>query len=579
MSGDGLAGQWLAAWPQALATWSRFTQLGEPLLCEAQQAESEDVADGIAMIRFSDQRVVVNLDQVRRRNLGDLAPEILAHEVGHHIAVPGNLADHARCLAALRKSLSDLDADDWRFAANLYADLLINDRLKRQHGLRMDEVYRRLGRGGDRLWTVYLRTYEELWRLPTGELAGASDADLDADAFLMSRIVRHYAVRWLAGARRFAAIIHPYLKERQRAKASALSALHDLRRPAGPGDRVDGLTSLGEEEGDAELDAAFDEANGDPFGKRSKRQPPGAGTSAPGSSGGQQREPFEFGETLRALGIDLDRDALVARWYRERAMPHLLPFPTVHASPHGEPHPEGFATWEIGDDIGDLDLAGTLGRNGVLIPGITSLRRVEGMAPGREPDPAPVDLDIYIDCSGSMPDPSHSTSHLALAGTILTLSALRAGARVQATLWSGPRQFTTTKGFIRDETQLLAVVCGYLCGSTAFPLHVLRDTYANRRSGEPPVHIVVISDDGVDTMLNVDERGTAGASIATAALQRAGGGGTLVLNLPRVENWAPGPQLAALGWRIHAVADWESLTAFARAFVREAYQRKLATTR
>jgi hypothetical protein len=178
-----------------------------------------------------------------------------------------------------------------------------------------------------------------------------------------------------------------------------------------------------------------------------------------------------------------------------------------------------------------------------------------------------------------MPDPSHSTSHLALAGTILTLSALRAGARVQATLWSGPRQFTTTKGFIRDETQLLAVVCGYLCGSTAFPLHVLRDTYANRRSGEPPVHIVVISDDGVDTMLNVDERGTAGASIATAALQRAGGGGTLVLNLPRVENWAPGPQLAALGWRIHAVADWESLTAFARAFVREAYQRKLATTR
>ena len=578
MSSDGLAERWLAAWPQALATWSRYTQLADPLLCETEQAKTQEASGSIAMIRFSDQRVVVNLDQVRQRKLNDLAPEILAHEVGHHIAVPGNLADHARCLAALRKSLPDLDVDDWRLAANLYADLLINDRLKRQHALRIDEVYRRLGREGDRLWTVYLRTYEELWRLPAGDLAGTGDAEIDADAFLLARIIRHYAVRWLAGVRRFATIIHPYLKERQRAKETALSALHDLRRPASAGDRIDGLTGVGDEEGDEELDAAFDEANGDAFGTKDRRQPP-SGSSGKGPSNGQHREPFDFGETLRALGIDLDRDALVARWYRERAMPHLLPFPSVHASPHGEPHPEGFATWEIGDDIGDLDLAGTLGRNGVLIPGITSLRRVEGMAPGREPDPAPVDLDIYIDCSGSMPDPSHSTSHLALAGTILTLSALRAGARVQATLWSGPRQFITTKGFIRDESRLLAVVCGYLSGSTAFPLHVLRDTYANRRAGEPPVHVVVISDDGVDTMLQKDEYGTPGATIASAALQRAGGGGTLVLNLPRITNWAPGPELEALGWHIHAVADWESLTAFARAFVREAYQRKMATTR
>ena len=38
-------------------------------------------------------------------------------------------------------------------------------------------------------------------------------------------------------------------------------------------------------------------------------------------------------------------------------------------------------------------------------------------------------------------------SYLALAGTILALSALRAGARVQATLWSGAGQFETTAGF------------------------------------------------------------------------------------------------------------------------------------
>ena len=49
---------------------------------------------------------------------------------------------------------------------------------------------------------------------------------------------------------------------------------------------------------------------------------------------------------------------------------------------------------------------------------------------------------------------------------------------------------------------------------------------------ERPVHILVISDDGVSTMFDGDERGNSGWDVAATALERARGGGTFVLNLP-----------------------------------------------
>jgi hypothetical protein len=98
------------------------------------------------------------------------------------------------------------------------------------------------------------------------------------------------------------------------------------------------------------------------------------------------------------------------------------------------------------------------------------------------------------------------------------------GARVQVTLWSGTNQFTCTDGFVRDERAILGILTGHFGGATAFPLHVPRDTYRER---DRPTHLVVISDDGVDTMFRpTDELGTRGAAIAAA-----GAGGTLLLRL------------------------------------------------
>jgi len=171
-----------------------------------------------------------------------------------------------------------------------------------------------------------------------------------------------------------------------------------------------------------------------------------------------------------------------------------------------------------------------------------------------------------------MLNPQINISYLALAATIVTLSALRAGARVQATLWSGAREFVTTDGFITDEHRILEIITGYLGGSTAFPIHILRDTYKDRKPADRATTILIISDDGVTTIYGKDEQGNDGGVISRMALKNARGGGTMALNL--YEYWDQPSNIGTNylllaqqdGWRIHPVRDWNQLIDFARKF-------------
>jgi hypothetical protein len=176
-----------------------------------------------------------------------------------------------------------------------------------------------------------------------------------------------------------------------------------------------------------------------------------------------------------------------------------------------------------------------------------------------------------------MPDPRRTTSFLTLAGAVIALSALKAGARVQATLWSGKRQWIGTEGFVRDEHAILNILVGYFGGATAFPIHRLRDTFASRAPRDRPVHVLMISDDGITTMFDTDERGNSGWDIAAAALAKGRAGGTMALNLGpwfRPDN-ETGQALerahSEQGWDIHSIARMEDLTAFAQAFSRRHY--------
>lgn len=579
---------WREAWPQALATWSRFTRLQDPMLCHSRmQAAAEGLTGSFAAIRLADQRIVIDMEEVQRLQLQPYALEILAHEIGHHVLAPATASDHARLLARIRRALPTLEAHA-PMVANLYTDLLINDRLQRQSGLRMDAIYRRLAgqpvQASSPVWQLYMGIYEELWQQPRGTLGGSTDdSALQGDAWLGARVVRVYASDWMTGAGRFATLLLPWLLESQ--QDARVDALMDTRH-AGQGSQPVGLGQLEDDElAPAPHPASDPRITGDERGGDAQQKsdlPAEAVAGEPAHPPGQMREPFEYGQILRAAGLDLDDHQIAVRYYRERALPHLIRYPSRPQPQALEPLPEGLQPWEAGDALDAVDWLQSVLQSPHVIPGLTTVQRVHGLAPGREPAAEPVDLDLYVDSSGSMPNPQAWTSFLTLAGAIIALSALRVGARVQATLWSGTGQHLHTDGFVRSEDDILKVLTGYFGGATAFPIHRLRDTYAERPAHARVVHILHISDDGITTMFDKDERGNSGWDVAAKALRVAGGGGTMALNLfsplpSRIADagnagWT-GDLLRArdAGWDIHVVRDMADLLQFARAFSQQHY--------
>lgn len=571
--------RWMEAWPAALAVWSKFTRLKPPNLCLTEsEAKGEGLTGSFAMIRLQDQAVVVSLPGVAACHLESYPAEVLAHEIGHHILAPATLTDHARMIARMRWALPTAEQHA-PMVANLYTDLLINNRLQRSAGLRIADIYRAIGSGGSGgvVWALYLRIYEILWSLERGSLGGGKTSDrLEGDAWLGARLVRSYARDWLDGSGRFAALLLPHLLEDQKS-AHLIQKLLDTRN-AGAGGEPAGLVEEEAGERDSAIHPAQDPALTDfPSDDEAHEQERPAENQENVPARGQAREPFQFGDILRAAGMDItDHDAAV-RYYRERAQPYLVPFPSRRIASSADLIPEGLEPWDIGHALDEVDWFQSVIQSPRIVPGVTTVQRVWGTGEGRELKPEPLDLDLYVDSSGSMPNPQHLTSYPALAGAILCLSALRAGASVQATLWSGKRQFTTTDGFVRDPGAVLRVLTGFFGGATAFPIHVLRDTYEKRKPGARPAHVLVISDDGVSTMFDRDERGGSGWDIAGEALARAGGGGTLVLNLH--PNWEtlPGPYREIRrardeqGWHVYRVATLAELVEFARQFSRLRY--------
>src|SRR6185295_16696340 len=219
-----LKAAWQARWPEALALWSKFTKLREPRWCfTIADEQAEGLSDSFAMIRLNDTSVVISLAQIAEKKLGRFPLEILGHEIGHHVYCPADLTDQGRMIARMRRALPTKEHLAG-FIGNLYADLLINDRLQRSARLRMGDVYQTLGNDStDRMWTFYMRIYEILWSLPKQTLSrGQIDAQLEGDAHLGARVIRVYGKDWMRGAGRFAALCLSYLLEDEGQQVRAL---------------------------------------------------------------------------------------------------------------------------------------------------------------------------------------------------------------------------------------------------------------------------------------------------------------------------------------------------------------------
>ncbi|HEY9724441.1 MAG TPA: hypothetical protein V6D47_20730 [Oscillatoriaceae cyanobacterium] len=566
---EELQAAWQARWPEALGLWNRFVRLSEPRWCRStEEAEHEGLNSSFAMIRLADHAVVIDLKGVIERGLEGFPLEVMAHEIGHHVYCPGDLSDQARMIARIRPGLPTLEHRA-PLVANLYADLLINDRLQRSAELDMAGVYRTLGKGATTpLWTLYMRIYEILWGLERQSLAGGPISEaMEDDARLGARLVRVYARDWLRGAGSFAVLCLPYLLEDADEAALVLLGSWLDTEECGAGAELTGVIVVDPDEQQAPRHPSED-PNVSPGAARST----GAAHEPRSPSAPRYRDPQELADLYQALGATLEPREIAQRYYRERARPYLVRFPEIEGAPATEPYPEGLASWEIGDPGEQLDVLESLVRAPRLIPGLTTLQRLEGESPGPEPARVPLDLYVGIDCSGSMPDCARALSYPVLAGTIIALSALRAGGRVMACLSGEPGQAIATDGFVRSEKAVMELLTGHLGTGTTFGLHRLEAMLERRGRAPRPAHLLILSDadifQGLESNPREAEGWRRGWAIARRALGEVRGGGTFVLNLPKGYGDKEVAEIRGMGFAVDTITAWEEVVAFAQAFSR-----------
>lgn len=585
---------WLAAWPAALAAWGPTTRLAAPVF---HTTPPTPAVGSFAWFDGGRVQVHIDLTWIVRDGLEDHAVAILAHEIGHHVMAPADA--RTRVIVAHRVRLGLIDAPTLvPTVANLWHDLLINDRLQRTGSARLAPVWQRLravGLAEDPLMQLLMRANEVLWELPAGTLVGSEQssgrsgaaegpqtADLETYAQLTARVVRAYRRDVIGGAGGFAALVRTFL-------GTEISGYHSQ---AAAGVCADITATTGLPQGLASdptlmsdpvhplLDPVVMQGlapqlkPADQGAPASTESGSGTGLSAPvpvahGSygSGKDGATTADLQATLAAMGEQISLEQVAAAWYRELAAPLLVRFPVRNVPAAPETVLGGLEIWDVGEDLSLIDWSATVTASPVVVPGLTTRQREVHTDEPRELTTKPVDLDLYVDSSGSMPDGRRTLAPITLAGVVLALSALRAGASVQVTVWSGASDVASTDGFTRDANVVLLGLMAFFGGRTQFPLHLLRSTFLAEPAREPrtgrSTHIAVISDLGISTMFPPADRD--GAGLAAQALAAAGGGGSLILNIDPA--WRD--HLPETGdFDVYSVRDQADLVPFARDFAR-----------
>ncbi|MHA1683634.1 MAG: hypothetical protein ACTSUE_22030 [Promethearchaeota archaeon] len=577
-------------WHKAKENWSKYTRLKDPrFLVEKKEINKSQMVAQIAQIGLADLQIEVNIKEIVNLGVEDEIEAILSHEIGHHMLAPGNLINHARMMSFVSKLLNGRQKS---FVVNIFTDLLINDYLYTNINLPIDKVYIALKKRaetankesdvktGGEFWQLYMRIYEILWRLPEGTMSSGKDTvpgippqrvkEIERDAKLAARAIRTFSKRWFVALKILTYIFKPYLPEEMVVWLKGMAPAFD-EAVAGEGalDKIWGFSKIGSDEMDKPTDRNYDGALSDLLKKE-------GGTKGNSGGSGRIRSPADYITTLKDIGVIDDPTKALIQYYTELAYPHLIPFPkTEHFTT--EPLMEGTEPWDISDSMDTLDYIESIKESPVLFPGITTMKRRYGETKGTDKHEVPIDIDIYIDTSGSMPAPGIIKSHPTIGAFILCLSALRAGASVQTTSWSGKKQVISTAGFSKNKEKILGTLLHFWGDGTQFPLSVF-ERYKDRKPDDPPVHIIIISDAGVDTMLGdyQDRDGNLckGIDICKLAMEKGKAKGTLLLNISGsyFQKISEKMQsLESIGFKAYQIMDWEDIIKFAREFSREHY--------
>jgi hypothetical protein len=106
--------------------------------------------------------------------------------------------------------------------------------------------------------------------------------------------------------------------------------------------------------------------------------------------------------------------------------------------------------------------------------------------------------EIYLDVSGSMPNPCEARNALTLAAMILAVATVRAGGSVRALLYSGSH--VKFWEWSRSDVEVSRFLMHYMGGGTDFPFAVLQESIGERHVSHDgravkPIRIVITDRD------------------------------------------------------------------------------------
>jgi hypothetical protein len=477
------------AWKDALAVWDVSVTLSPPVGLGGKGKSDWKGDEPLAYIDLATRQVVVNLPLLEKLGALSSLTAVLAHEIGHHVRFPHSLALAAslqllekRLIPGLRQSLT-----------NLFFDLLVNEFVGRTCKDELCQVYQ--GFLKDKgppppLFCFYLAAYEELWGKPAGHLVPRRSLAVMNNAY----------PGWRAEARVFVQTFYSlpnvhlqfvyfcsrfvrYIPDPEKL-AYVIPLGHDV--PAPDEDAFDAaVRGFGAEETDDALREAQERGLLDQSGLEAQAEP----------------DPLESIDAItrhlpgqQAAGF---KQALVSRHYKRLVDQHLIQPPPSEAAP--EPSlPTVTEEWEWGDNPRTIDWTATLLARGPLGPASPLRRDLEPEEPSPASRSFPA-VEIYLDTSGSMPDPSRSLNAMTLAAQILAASALRKQGIVRGIVYSSGKPLVSD--WMYDEERARLFLLQYAGGGTDYPFDVLKASARDRSD----VVRVIISDS--DFLANVQGQG------------------------------------------------------------------------
>ncbi|RKG75323.1 hypothetical protein D7W79_20650 [Corallococcus exercitus] len=493
-------------WRDALALWDVHVQLSPPEPHQPFQPGEAAANEPLAYIDLVRRQVFVHFEMLIRMGARDSLTAVLAHEIGHHVRFPHTLGWDAELRVLEQRLIPGLGQS----LTNLFFDLQVNEFVGRTHADALCAVYQGFLRtpdgrkknkprsrtkkdpkdadpgGTSPLFCFYLAIYEELWRKQPGHLVPEA---------MLTRLEEAYP-GFRAQARMFVQTFYALADGRLQFLYFCASFIRFIDLPS----EVSFFIPMGGDLGipdEGDLDAAVQSGGRWEDALKEAR----ANGWLDDSHDTKESEPLD---TIRRATAHLPgndggrlRRALVGRYYRRLVDQYILKLPASPSKP--EPYlrtiPEA---WEYGDDPSTIDWTLTVIAQGPLAAVSPLRRELEADLPPPSDLGVPA-LEIYLDTSGSMPNPEQQLNAMTLAAQVLSASALRKGATVRGIIYSADKPIVSP--WMYDEETARDFFLHYIGGGTWFPVELMEELSQER----PDVLRVVISDS--DFLANMRQEG------------------------------------------------------------------------